>query len=151
MAPFQAERPGAIGGYEAATATYVLDLRASFAAAGYDRAARSRSLDHVAWRGRFAIRSSTGRALELDELWNRIARRGLERFSFQLGNVSMNFSDSTDESLLAYYESIRRQVAADKRLGGRYRLAGSNVKQYADELKGEMIRRQLSFQPIDWS
>lgn len=63
----------------------------------------------------------------------------------------MNFSDSTDESLLAYYESIRRQVAADKRLGGRYRLAGSNVKQYADELKGEMIRRQLSFQPIDWS
>lgn len=63
----------------------------------------------------------------------------------------MNFADSTNESLLAYYESIRRQVAADKKLGGRHRLIGANVKQYADELKSEMIRRQLSFQPIDWS
>jgi hypothetical protein len=62
----------------------------------------------------------------------------------------MKFANSTDESLLAYYESIRRQVSADSRLGGRYRLAGTSVRQYADELTAEMERRQLRFHPIDW-
>lgn len=62
----------------------------------------------------------------------------------------MKFIDSTDESLLAYYESVRRQVVADNRLGGRYRLIGTNVKDYADQLQSEMSRRQLRFKPIEW-
>jgi hypothetical protein len=62
----------------------------------------------------------------------------------------MDFLDLTDESLLAYYGSVRRQVAADDRLGGRHRLAGARVKQYADRLKGEMDRRRLHVKPIDW-
>jgi hypothetical protein len=62
----------------------------------------------------------------------------------------MKFADLSDESLLAYYESIRRQVAADANMGGRYRLVGSRVKEYADALKEEMSRRQLSFTPIHW-
>jgi hypothetical protein len=62
----------------------------------------------------------------------------------------MNFDGMTDESLLAYYESIRRQVAADQQLGARYRLVGGTVKDYADRLKGEISRRQLAFKPIDW-
>jgi hypothetical protein len=63
----------------------------------------------------------------------------------------MNLFDLTDESLIAFYESVRRQVAADEKLGGRYRLVGSNMKQYADRLKDEMTRRRLPFTPIDWS
>jgi hypothetical protein len=38
----------------------------------------------------------------------------------------------------------------DMRSGGRYRLAGDGVKQYADKLREEMERRRLQFKPIDW-
>jgi len=62
----------------------------------------------------------------------------------------MKYASLSDESLLAYYESVRRQVAADTSTGGRYRLVGSRVKQYADALKDEMSRRRLSFTPIHW-
>ena len=62
----------------------------------------------------------------------------------------MRFANSTDESLLAYYESVRRQILADDRLGGHHRLIGANVRQYAEELKAEMERRQLRVQPIKW-
>ena len=62
----------------------------------------------------------------------------------------MRFANSTDESLLARYESVRRQVIADNRLGGRYRLVGASVKQYADELQDEMNRRHLRFKRIEW-
>jgi hypothetical protein len=62
----------------------------------------------------------------------------------------MKLGNMTDESLLAYYESVRRQVAADRQLGDRYRLVGGTVKDYAERLKNEMRRRQLSFAPIEW-
>jgi hypothetical protein len=68
--------------------------------------------------------------------------------SIGLGRT-MDLFNLSDESLLAYYESVRRQVVADHRLGGR-RLVGSTVKQYAERLTGEMDRRRLRFQPIDW-
>ena len=66
------------------------------------------------------------------------------------GSIEMNFADCSDDCLLHYYESIRRQVMADKQSGGRYRLAGANVRAYADRLKDEIDRRQLRFRPIDW-
>jgi hypothetical protein len=62
----------------------------------------------------------------------------------------MNFANTNDASILAYYESVRRQVAAANRLGGRCRLVGASVKQYANQLEAEMGRRQLSFKPIEW-
>ena len=62
----------------------------------------------------------------------------------------MDFFGVTDESLLSFYENVRHQVSADDMLGGRHRLAGSSVKQYADRLKDEMDRRRLRFIPIDW-
>ena len=62
----------------------------------------------------------------------------------------MKFGNSSDESLLAYYESVRKQVAANVRLGGRHRLVGDHVRHYADELAGEMRRRDMRFTPIQW-
>jgi hypothetical protein len=53
----------------------------------------------------------------------------------------MNFLQSKDERLLAFYENVRRQVELDNRSGGRYRLAGDGVKQYAEKLREEMDRR----------
>jgi hypothetical protein len=62
----------------------------------------------------------------------------------------MNFANTKDESLVVYYENVRQQVVADIRAGGRYRLIGDSVKQYADRLREEMDRRRLRFTPIDW-
>ena len=61
-----------------------------------------------------------------------------------------DFFASKDESLLRFYENVREQVESDRRSGGRYRLAGDSVKQYADRLGEEMDRRRLRFSPIQW-
>jgi hypothetical protein len=62
----------------------------------------------------------------------------------------MKFSDTSDESLIAFYENIRQQVRADMQSGGRYRFVGESARQYADGLREEMDRRRLNFTPIDW-
>jgi hypothetical protein len=62
----------------------------------------------------------------------------------------MDLSNTKDETLIVYYESVRRQVQADMQAGGRYRFMGESVKQYADRLREEMDRRRLRFTPIDW-
>lgn len=62
----------------------------------------------------------------------------------------MNYSNSKDERLLSYYDDVRRQVELDNLSGGRYRLAGDGVKQYAERLREEMDRRRLQFTPIEW-
>jgi hypothetical protein len=62
----------------------------------------------------------------------------------------MNFDNIKDENLVIFYESVRQQVVADIQDGGRYRLIGESVKQYADRLGEEMDRRRLPFTPIDW-
>jgi hypothetical protein len=40
----------------------------------------------------------------------------------------MNFSQSRDERLLAFYEGVRQQVEFDRRAGHRHRLAGEVLK-----------------------
>jgi hypothetical protein len=62
----------------------------------------------------------------------------------------MNFLNAKDESLLVFYESIRRQVDTDRNAGGRYRFVGDNARQYADQLRAELDRRRLRFTLIDW-
>ena len=62
----------------------------------------------------------------------------------------MDFSNAKDESLIAFYESIRRQVQADIQSGGRYRFVRETAKQYANTLCEEMARRRIRFTPIDW-
>jgi hypothetical protein len=62
----------------------------------------------------------------------------------------MDFARSNDHSLLSYYESVRRQVEADKKLGSKFRFARGTAKQYAERLRQELERRCLPFTPIDW-
>jgi hypothetical protein len=59
-------------------------------------------------------------------------------------------SELSDESLLAYYESIRRQAAADVQLRREYRLVSDTTRQFAADLQKEMGLRKLRFVPIDW-
>jgi hypothetical protein len=62
----------------------------------------------------------------------------------------LEFSTARDETLIAFYESVRRQVEADKQSGGRSRLVGASTRQYADTVREEMDRRRMNFTPIDW-
>ena len=62
----------------------------------------------------------------------------------------VNFENAKNDSLLAFYESIRRQVSADANSGGRYRFMGNAARQYAEKLRLEMDRRRLRFTPVDW-
>ena len=62
----------------------------------------------------------------------------------------MNFSNAKDETLITFYESVRRQVQADMQTDRRHRFLGATARQYADRLREEMDRRRLLFKPIDW-
>ena len=62
----------------------------------------------------------------------------------------MHFGSSEDESLLALWESVRRQVAAHLATGGRCRFVGENMRAYADQLRVELDKRSLRYKPIDW-
>jgi hypothetical protein len=56
----------------------------------------------------------------------------------------------TDESLIALYESLRRQIAAASASGARSRVCGDNTLVYVNKVCAELERRQLQFAPIDW-
>lgn len=60
----------------------------------------------------------------------------------------MTFLKVNDEALLAYHESIRRQVEADRAV--RFPIMGKSVQEYAGRLREEMDRRRLRFTPIEW-
>jgi hypothetical protein len=64
--------------------------------------------------------------------------------------MNNGISGLADENVRRLYESIREQVVADLRLGGRHRLMGESARQQAERLRAEMDRRRLRFTPIDW-
>jgi hypothetical protein len=61
----------------------------------------------------------------------------------------MNFKQTKDERLLAFYEGGRHQVTLDT--GSRYKFVGEGVREYADKLREEIERRKLQFIPICWT
>jgi len=63
--------------------------------------------------------------------------------------ANTSFTQSTDKRLLAFYETLRRQVDADVRSGGRYRFDNA-VRQFADSVQTELQRRKVKFAPINW-
>jgi hypothetical protein len=61
----------------------------------------------------------------------------------------MSVETMPDERLVVFYENIRQQVGADRAYKHQF-MSGPTVRQYADTLRNEMIRRQLSHSPIEW-
>jgi hypothetical protein len=58
-------------------------------------------------------------------------------------------SDLSDESLLRYYDNIRKQVEADR--GNKHKFMTSHtIKAYAESLRLELYERRLSHAPIVW-
>ena len=61
----------------------------------------------------------------------------------------MSFERLSDESVKRYYESIHQQVDADR--GYKYPLTASpSVRERAEKLREEMIKRRLQHSPINW-
>lgn len=60
------------------------------------------------------------------------------------------FDNLSDQGVLRLYENIRHQVAADKALGGRYRLLGKSASERAERLRQELTCRGVKFIAIDW-
>jgi hypothetical protein len=61
----------------------------------------------------------------------------------------MSFENTPDDRLLCFYENIRKQVDADRPL--KHKLTtGPTVRQYADRLRDEIVKRRLGHEPIHW-
>jgi hypothetical protein len=61
----------------------------------------------------------------------------------------MSVEQMPDERLAHFYENIRQQVEADR--GKKHQFTtGPTVRQYADRLRNEMIKRRLRHSPIEW-
>jgi hypothetical protein len=60
----------------------------------------------------------------------------------------MSLENMPDERLVLFYENIRQEVDADR--AHKHQFMGPSVRQYADRLRHEMIKRRLQHSPIDW-
>ena len=61
----------------------------------------------------------------------------------------MSVENLSDESVAQYYENIRQQVDFDQVYGHHF-TANPTVRQRAEQLRHEMIRRKLQHSPINW-
>ncbi|MGA7998274.1 MAG: hypothetical protein WCA28_25715 [Bradyrhizobium sp.] len=66
----------------------------------------------------------------------------------------MTLSALSDESVLRFYESVRKEVEADRdsmrRGHTHFFVHNDGVKKYAAGLRQELERRRLNFPPILW-
>lgn len=60
-----------------------------------------------------------------------------------------DWRDLNDESILCFYDNIRRQVDAERGLPFKF-MTGPEVRQRAAALLEELIKRQLEHTPIEW-
>ena len=61
----------------------------------------------------------------------------------------MSLEKISDESVVLYYENIRQQAEADRAY--KYHLTVSpSVRERAEALRQELIRRKLQYSPINW-
>ena len=61
----------------------------------------------------------------------------------------MSVERMPDKRLTQFYENIRQQVDADRAHKHQF-MANQTVRQYADQLRSEMIKRRLKHSPINW-
>lgn len=61
----------------------------------------------------------------------------------------MGIAHLKDETILSFYENIRIQIEAERRLLHKF-MTGDSVKQYAATLREELTRRRVQHNPIEW-
>ena len=65
------------------------------------------------------------------------------------GSSIMSFERMSDASIARYYESIREQADADRKHKEHF-TASPSVRERADKLRQEMIKRRMQHSPINW-
>ena len=60
----------------------------------------------------------------------------------------MSFENTPDERLIQFYENIRHQADLDR--PNKHKFMGPTVREYADRLRDEIVKRRLQRPPIDW-
>jgi hypothetical protein len=95
-------------------------------------------------------RTGTHHAASARTFWE-AALRGPPTSDATTANLTDDMFDNlSDQAVLRLYENIRHQVAADKALGGRYRLLGKSASERAERLGRELTGRGVKFTTIDW-
>ena len=61
----------------------------------------------------------------------------------------MRVAHLKDETILRFYENIRTQVEAERKLPHKF-MPCDSVKQYAAALREELTSRRVQHNPIDW-
>jgi hypothetical protein len=61
----------------------------------------------------------------------------------------MSVENMPDDRIIHFYENIRQQVEADKANEHQF-MTNPTVRQYADSLRSEIIKRRLKHSPIEW-
>ena len=61
----------------------------------------------------------------------------------------VSIENMPDERLVLFYEQVRQEVDADRKHRQHF-VSGPAVRQYADKLRDEMVKRRLQHSPIDW-
>jgi len=61
----------------------------------------------------------------------------------------MSVERMPDERLIRFYDNIRQQVDTDRACKHRF-MANPTVRQGADQLRSEIVKRRLTHSPIDW-
>ena len=61
----------------------------------------------------------------------------------------MSVEGMPDQRLACYYDNIRQQVEAERACKYKF-MTNPTVRQYADQLRSEMIKRRLKHSPIEW-
>jgi hypothetical protein len=61
----------------------------------------------------------------------------------------MGVENMPDDRLIRFYDNIRQQVDADRPHAHKL-TSGPTVRQYAEQLRSELVRRRLKHTPIDW-
>jgi hypothetical protein len=61
----------------------------------------------------------------------------------------VSIENMPDERLVLFYEQVRQEVDADQKHRQHF-VSGPTVRQYADKLRDEMVKRRLQHSPIEW-
>jgi hypothetical protein len=60
----------------------------------------------------------------------------------------VSFENTPDGRLILFHENIRQQVELDR--PHKHKFMGPSIREYADRLRDEMVKRRLQHSPIDW-
>jgi len=97
-----------------------------------------------------ALAARAMRQVLIDHARSRVCLKRGGEIAFTEADENQADCSSDMADMLALDQSLTELSELDSRAGGRYRLVGEGVKQYAERLREEMDRRRLRYNRIEW-